>query len=81
MKYTGDNRYSRNVAVIELAVILQDDKGIRFLAYAYPLGDGDWTYRDNYSEKVLLYCIEQEAHEMNNKEECEDAFRSGEIRN
>ncbi len=58
------------------AVILQDDAGIRFLAYAYPIGDGDWSYRENYSAKVLLYCIEQEGLEMNNKDKCEatDSF-------
>ena len=53
------------------AVILQDDEGIRFLAYAYPLEEGDWIYQDNYSDKVLLYCIEQESLEMNNKDACE----------
>lgn len=59
------------------AVVLQDKENdqIRCIAYAYPFGD-DWLYRDNYARKLLIYCINQEQIEMNNKDECEadDSF-------
>ena len=56
------------------AVILQDKENeeIRFLAYAYPLEGGDWIYRDNFSQKALVYCIKQEQLEINNEDKCED---------
>lgn len=60
------------------AVVLQDkeNKEIRFIAYAKPFETGDWIYQDNYSQKLLLYCIKQEQIEINNEAECEadDAF-------
>lgn len=60
------------------AVILRDKENeeIRFLAYAYPLEGGDWIYRDNYTERVLLYCIRQEELEINNEDVCEDVKSS-----
>lgn len=60
------------------AVVLQDkeNKEICFIAYAKPFESGEWIYRDNYSQKLLLYCIKQEQIEINNETECEadDAF-------
>ncbi len=54
------------------AVVLQDknNSDVRFMAYAYPLEGGDWIYRDNYFQKVLVYCIEQQQIEMNNEDKC-----------
>lgn len=54
------------------AVVLQDKENsdVRFIAYAYPLEGGDWIYRDNYVQKVLVYCIEQEQIELNNEDKC-----------
>lgn len=64
------------------AVELQDreNSDIRFMAYAYPIeGEEswlDWVYRDNYSQKTLIYCMKQQQLEMNNEDECEalDSF-------
>ena len=33
---------------------------------------GDWIYRDNYSQKALVYCIKKEQLEINNEDKCED---------
>lgn len=60
------------------AIELQDkeNRDIKCFVYAYPYGGsdswvfGDWTYRDNYANKVLLYCIQQEELVINNEEEC-----------
>lgn len=59
------------------AVELQDKENsdIRFMAYAYPIeGEEiwfDWTYRDNYAQKTLIYCMKQQELEINNENECE----------
>ena len=54
------------------AVVLQDknNSDVCFMAYAYPLEGGDWIYRDNYFQKVLVYCIKQQQIEMNNEDKC-----------
>ena len=54
------------------AVVLQDknNSDVRFMAYAYPLEGGDWIYRDNYFQKVLVYCIKQQQIELNNEDKC-----------
>lgn len=54
------------------AVELQDKENseIRCIVYAYPQADGAWTYRNNYSKKVLLYCMRQENLMIKNEDEC-----------
>ena len=54
------------------AVELQDKENseIRCFAYAYPLEGGGWTYENNYSRKILLYCIQQENLMIENEDEC-----------
>lgn len=54
------------------AVELQDKENseIRCIVYAYPKADGAWTYRNNYSKKVLLYCMRQENLMIKNEDEC-----------
>lgn len=54
------------------AVELQDKENseIRCFVYAYPLESGGWTYENNYSRKILLYCIQQENLMIENEDEC-----------
>lgn len=54
------------------AVVLQDKNNadVCFIAYAYPLEGGGWVYRDNYFQKVLVYCIKQQQIELNNEDKC-----------
>lgn len=54
------------------AVVLQDKENseIRCFVYAYPFETGDWTYQNNYSKKVLLYCIQQEKLMIKNEDAC-----------
>lgn len=55
------------------AVKLQDseNRDIRFIAYAYPLEGDTWLYRDNYSQKLLIYCMRQAGLEIGNKDTCD----------
>lgn len=62
------------------AVILQDkdNENIKFLAYAYPLETGDWTYISNYARNLLIYCMNEQEFEFDNEEDCQkiDIFNS-----
>lgn len=60
------------------AVVLQDKQNsdIRFIAYAYPLEGGGWIYRDNYFQKVLVWCTEQVELEINNADKCSELTSS-----
>ena len=55
------------------AVKLQDreNSAIQFIAYAYPLGNDAWMYQDNYSQKLLIYCMRQEGLEISNEDTCD----------
>lgn len=58
------------------AVKLQDreNSAIQFIAYAYPLGNDAWMYQDNYSQKLLIYCMRQEGLEISNEDACDLLF-------
>lgn len=55
------------------AVKLQDveNREIQFIAYAYPLDGDTWLYRDNYSQKLLIYCMRQAGLEISNEDTCD----------